>query len=412
MIYKLISIFLLGFTSGLPYILVFSTIGIWLATLDISISSIAMFSSITIIYALKIFWAPLVDSISIPFLHNIGNRKGWISLMHILIILILFLISFIDPEENIILLACFVGLIALFGSFQDIAVDAYRIELADIEDQGLLAGLYQYGYRLAMLFATTGALLIATRVGWTIVFKIMAASMLLGFIGLSLTKESNKKSINKLNFTNSILNPLKDIFNRFGLYASIVLMTIIATYRLTDIVAGSVISPFYYKIGYSLDEIALVAKTTALLCSMIGILAGGFLVKVLKIYKALILGALLMMITNLGFAYLAVSGKSLLNLSVVVGLDSITAGIVGTVNIVFLTSLVSKEYTAFQYALFTSLMAVFGKILSFFSGIGVDQLSLSSGYNQGWMMFFIFTSLLTLPSMLLILFYKNKYAKI
>ncbi len=166
MIYKLLSIFLLGFTSGLPYILVFSTVGIWLATLDVSISQIGMFSSITIIYALKIFWAPLVDSTSIPLFNKIGNRKGWISLMHILIILFLLAISFISPEENIILLAFFIALIALFGSFQDIAVDAYRIELADIEDQGLLASSYQYGYRLAMLFATTGALLIASRAGW------------------------------------------------------------------------------------------------------------------------------------------------------------------------------------------------------------------------------------------------------
>ena len=410
MIYKLLSIFLLGFTSGLPYILVFSTVGIWLATLDVSISQIGMFSSITIIYALKIFWAPLVDSTSIPLFNKIGNRKGWISLMHILIILFLLAISFTSPEENIILLAFFVALIALFGSFQDIAVDAYRIELADIEDQGLLASSYQYGYRLAMLFATTGALLIASRTGWPLVFKIMAASMFLGLIGLSLTNDSNKRSVNKLTFISSIWNPLKDIFNRFGLYASIILMSIIATYRLTDIVAGSVTSPFYYKIGFSLDEIALIAKTTALICSMVGILAGGFLVKVFKIYNALIFGAILMMITNLGFAFLAISGKSLLNLSIVVGLDSLTAGIVGTINIVFLTSLVSKEYTAFQYALFTSLMAVFGKILSFFSGIVVDQLALISGYNQGWMMFFIFTSLLTLPSMLLIIFYKNKYA--
>lgn len=409
MINKVLSIFFLGFTSGLPYVLVFTTTGLWLATYDVSNTILSIFSSLTIVYAIKVLWAPLVDHVSIPILNKLGHRKGWISLMHSFIIVFLILISFIDPQKNINLLACLVILIAISGSFQDIAVDAYRIELADIEDQGILAGAYQYGYRLAYLFATTFSFLVASRFGWDLVFQFMAASMLLGFVGISLTSESSTKTYQQLTFVNSIWNPLKDIFTRFGLYASIILMSIIATYRLTDIVAGSLITPFYYKIGYELDEIAF-AKIIALLSSLAGILIGGYIIKVFNLYRSLIFGGILMMITNLGFAYLAVSENSLVTLSILISLDSITAGIVGTVNIAFLTSLVSNNYTAFQYALFTSLMVFFGKILSFFAGVGVDSLSALFSYNQGWMIFFIFTSFMTLPSIILILFYKNKYA--
>ena len=279
MINKILSIFFLGFTSGLPYVVVFTTIGLWLATYEVSNTILSIFSSLTIVYAIKVLWAPLVDHASIPILNKFGHRKGWISLMHCFIIVFLISISLIDPQENINLLAFIVILIAISGSFQDIAVDAYRIELADIEDQGLLAGAYQYGYRLAYLFATTFSFLVASRYGWDLVFQFMAVSMLLGFVGISLTKESSTDSHQQLTFVNSIWNPLKDIYTRFGLYASVVLMSIIATYRLTDIVAGSLITPFYYKIGYVLDEIAF-AKIIALISSLVGILIGGYIIKV------------------------------------------------------------------------------------------------------------------------------------
>ena len=407
---KLLSICLLGFTSGLPYMLVFVTLGTWLAVINIDIATIGFFAWLVLTYSLKFLWAPLVDNFSIPILRRYGNRKSWIALMQILIIILLFLLSITDPLNNLGLFACCAFFIAFFGSIQDIAIDAFRIELAEIEEQGNLAASYQFGYRMAILVASSGALILASRTSWTFVYQLMSIFMVLGFIGLSLVSENMNTSLKKLTLSDSLWKPLKDFGSRFGLYASALLLGIISTYRLTDIMTGQIINPFYIEMGFSLDEIGFVVKTVALAASIFGFFIGGKLIKLLGVNKSLIIGGFLVMITNLFFAYIAISDKSLSLLSTVVALDSLAAGIVGTVNITFLTSLVSKEYTAVQYALFTSFMMLPGKILAGFSGVLIANLGLIYGDNYGWMTFFIITSSLTIPSILLIFFYKNKYA--
>lgn len=407
---KLLSICLLGFTSGLPYMLVFVTLGTWLAVINIDIATIGFFAWLVLTYSLKFLWAPLVDNFSIPILRRYGNRKSWIALMQILIIILLFLLSTTDPLNNLGLFACCAFFIAFFGSIQDIAIDAFRIELAEIEEQGNLAASYQFGYRMAILVASSGALILASRTSWTFVYQLMSIFMVLGFIGLSLVSENMNTSLKKLTLSDSLWKPLKDFGSRFGLYASALLLGIISTYRLTDIMTGQIINPFYIEMGFSLDEIGFVVKTVALAASIFGFFIGGKLIKLLGVNKSLIIGGFLVMITNLFFAYIAISDKSLSLLSMVVALDSLAAGIVGTVNITFLTSLVSKEYTAVQYALFTSFMMLPGKILAGFSGVLITNLGLIYGDNYGWMTFFIITSSLTIPSIFLIFFYKNKYA--
>jgi len=406
---KLLSICLLGFTSGLPYMLVFVTLGTWLAVLNIDIATIGFFAWIVLTYSLKFLWAPLVDNFSIPILRRYGSRKSWIALMQILIIVFLFILSKTDPLTNIGLFAFFAFLIAFFGSIQDIAIDAFRIELAEIEEQGNLAASYQFGYRMAILVASSGALILASRTSWTFVYQLMSLFMFLGLLGLSFVSENINTSLIKLTLHDSFWRPLRDFGTRFGLYASALLLGIISTYRLTDIMTGQIINPFYIEMGFSLNEIGFVVKTVALAASIFGFFIGGKLIKLLGVNKSLILGAFLVMVTNLFFAYIAISDKSLSLLSIVVALDSMAAGIVGTVNITFLTSLVSREYTAVQYALFTSFMMLPGKILAGFSGVLITNLGLIFGDYYGWMTFFIITSCLTLPSILLIFFYKSKY---
>ena len=406
---KSISICFLGFASGLPYMLVYSTLGTWLATTDLDITTIGFFAWVTWVYALKFVWAPLIDQHPIPFFRNFGNRKSWIALMQICIIITLILISLINPSDNLMLFAFFAFLIAFFGSIQDIAIDAFRIELAELDEQGNLVASYQLGWRISILVATTGALLLAARTSWGLVYQIMSVLMFVGVIGLFLIPENKNNSLRKLTLLGSIWEPLKDLFNRFGLYASLLILGIISTYRLTDIITGFITNPFYIEMGYTLDEIALVVKTVALFATIFGLFIGGKLIKSVGVHNSLIVGAFLVMLTNLFFAYIPMSDKSLLLLSIVVGLDSMAAGIVGTVNITFLTSLVSKQYTAVQYALFTSIMVGIGKFLSGFSGLAVDNLALTYGYDNSWTIFFIGTSLLTIPSIILILFYKKKY---
>ena len=397
----------LGFGSGLPYILLISTSTAWLRDVNIDLSYIGFFTWITFTYTFKFAWAPLVDRFSIPFLAHYGHRKSWIALMQIIIFLSLLFISNINPIDNFILF-CIVGAtIAFAGSIQDIAIDAFRIEYAHISDQGNLAASYQLGYRLAIIAATSLALIFADINGWPLTFKLMAGLMCLGLLGVIFSKEENNKELGKLNFINSISEPLKDFMSRFGMFMASILLLIIATYRLTDIVMGPMATPFYIDMGFTLTEIGAVVKVVALGASIFGIFFGGLLIKKIKIFRSLLLGAFLVLITNILFAYVAISEKNITLLAMIVAMDSLAAGIVGTVNIAFLTSLVSKKYTGFQYALLTGFMAGPGFALKGLSGVWVNYLQEIFGFNYGWMSFYVTTSMLTIPAILLLLSYKN-----
>ena len=397
----------LGFGSGLPYILLISTSTAWLRDVNIDLSYIGFFTWITFTYTFKFAWAPLVDRFSIPFLAQYGHRKSWIALMQIIIFLSLLFISNINPIDNFILF-CIVGAtIAFAGSIQDIAIDAFRIEYAHISDQGNLAASYQLGYRLAIIAATSLALIFADINGWPLTFKLMAGLMCLGLLGVIFSKEENNKELGKLNFINSISEPLKDFMSRFGMFMASILLLIIATYRLTDIVMGPMATPFYIDMGFTLTEIGAVVKVVALGASIFGIFFGGLLIKKIKIFRSLLLGAFLVLITNILFAYVAISEKNITLLAMIVAMDSLAAGIVGTVNIAFLTSLVSKKYTGFQYALLTGFMAGPGFALKGLSGVWVNYLQEIFGFNYGWISFYVISFMLTIPFILLLLSYKN-----
>jgi PAT family beta-lactamase induction signal transducer AmpG len=404
---KMFVMLCLGFGSGLPYILLVSTSTAWLRDLNIDLSYIGFFTWITFTYTFKFAWAPLVDRFSIPFLAQYGHRKSWIALMQIIIFLSLLFISNINPIDNFILFCVVGATIAFAGSIQDIAIDAFRIEYAHISDQGNLAASYQLGYRFAIIAATSLALIFADINGWPLTFKLMAGLMCLGLLGVIFSKEESNKELGKLNFINSISEPLKDFMSRFGMFMAAILLLIIATYRLTDIVMGPMATPFYIDMGFTLTEIGAVVKVVALGASIFGIFFGGLLIKKIKIFRSLLLGAFLVMLTNILFAYVAISEKNITLLAMIVAMDSLAAGIVGTVNIAFLTSLVSKKYTGFQYALLTGFMAGPGFALKGLSGVWVNYLQEIYGFKYGWMSFYVTTSMLTIPAILLLLSYKN-----
>tara|TARA_Y100001954_G_scaffold39289_1_gene39236 strand:- start:82 stop:810 length:729 start_codon:yes stop_codon:yes gene_type:complete len=236
----------------------------------------------------------------------------------------------------------------------------------------------------------------------------MALMMLVGILGVLICPETKNDNLKKLNFQNSIIEPLKDFFSRFGLYFASFILMIIATYRLTDIVMGPMASPFYLEKGYTLKEIGYIVKVVAVLTSILGFFLGGLFVKRFGVKLTLIFGAILVLLTNISFSLVAVLEKDLYLLGIIVGFDSLAAGVVGTANITFLTSLVSKKYTAVQYALLTSFMMLPGKIFSGFSGVLANSFKAQFGVESGWMSFFVFTSLLTIPSLLLLIFYLKK----
>jgi len=404
---KMFVMFSFGFASGLPYMIIISTSTAWLRDVDVDLAYIGFFSWVTFMYAFKFLWAPLVDRFSIPFLKKYGHRKSWIVLMQFVIFINLLVLSSTDPKNDFIFFSLIAFFIALAGSIQDIAIDAFRIEYADIGDQGSLAATYQFGWRLAIILATSFALIFADINGWSLTYKIMAASMVIGLLGLIASKEEKNIQLGKLSFSKSITEPFIDFLSRFGFFTAAMLLLIIATYRLTDIVMGPMATPFYIDMGFTLTEIGSVVKIVALLASIFGISIGALLLKRIGIYQSLMIGAFLVMLTNVCFSYVAISEKSITSLSMIVAMDSIAAGIVGTVNIAFLTSLVSKKYTGFQYALLTGFMAGPGFVLKGLSGLWVNYLQGIYGDDYGWMGFYVTTSLLTMPVILFL--YSNRH---
>ena len=397
-----------GFASGLPYVLIFITLTAWLRDVGIDLSLIGFISWIMLTYSLKFLWAPLVDKSPTKLFKKFGHRRSWIITMQLQIIVSLIVLSFINPETDLIVFALFAFFIALAGSIQDIAIDAYRIESAKLSDQGNLAAGYQFGYRLAILVGSSFALIYAENYSWSSTYQLMA--IILGiniFLSIYISVEKPNPDLVKLNYQDSLIEPVKDFFNRFGVKIASMLLLIIATYRLTDIVMGPMANPFYIDMGYSLSEIGYVVKVVALIATIIGVFVGGIFIKRFGLYQSLLIGAFLVMITNLLFSYTAINEKNLALLACIVASDSFAAGIVGTVNITFLTSLVSAKYTGFQYALLTSLMAFLGKVFGGFSGVFVENFQMLFGFNYGWMSFYIFTSMLAIPAIIIILFNKK-----
>ena len=397
-----------GFASGLPYVLIFVTLTAWLRDIGVDLSLIGFISWIMLTYSLKFLWAPFVDRSPTKLFKKFGHRRSWIITMQLQIIISLIVLSFINPLTNLLVFALFALNIAFAGSVQDIAIDAYRIESAKLEDQGNLAAGYQFGYRIAILVGSSFALIYAENFSWSLTYQLMAFLMALNIlVTVYISSEQSNPDLAILNYKQSLLEPTKDFLERFGLKIASILILIIATYRLTDIVMGPMANPFYIDMGYSLSEIGYVVKIVALIATIIGVFIGGIFVKKLGLYRSLLIGAFLVMFTNLSFSYASINEKNLVLLASIVASDSLAAGIVGTVNITFLTSLVSSKYTGFQYALLTSLMAFLGKLFGGFSGVFVESFQNLYGFSYGWMSFYIFTSCLAIPSILMIYFNKS-----
>ena len=272
---KLFGILLLGFASGLPYMLVFSTLSAWLRDIGISLTEIGFFAWLVLTYSLKFLWAPLVDRYSVLGFQVFGKRRGWILFSQSMILLALIGMSLVDPLQNIKFLALFAFFVAFFGSVQDIAIDALRIEIGDAKDQGNLAASYQLGYRAAILVATSMALIFADLIDWAHVYQLMSLLMLIGMTGALICHEPKNNEIAILRFDDALIGAFKDFFARFGIWSAALLLLIISTFRLTDIVMGPMAMPFYLDMGFSKTEIGALVKTIALFGSIIGFVAGG-----------------------------------------------------------------------------------------------------------------------------------------
>ena len=410
----------LGFSCGLPFYLIFQTLSAWLRQEGIQRSTIGMMAWVGLMYSIKVLWSPLVDRLRLPLLFNLlGRRRSWMLIAQIGIAVCLVNIGTGNPELNLSHIVWGALFLAFFAATQDIAVDAWRIEIASVDMQGAMAAAYQMGYRAALIAGGAGALEIAGDFGWSSSYTTMAALAGVGIVTTlfapepaakissdTLQREARVDEWLKRNshlspwmqnagsqFVNAVICPLQDFFSRFPVMVAVVTVLFICSYRLTDFTMGAMANSFYIDQGYTLQEIGRVVKAIGLPIGMLGVVIGGLLIAKYGLLRVLFIGSALIMCSNLGFASLAAIGKpTLLGLGLVNALDNIALGIHGTVLIAFLSSLTNPRYTATQYALFSSFYALPGKILEGFSGFVAERI----GYTG----FFIYTASLSIPALL------------
>lgn len=418
-----LSMLFLGFSAGLPFYLVFQTLSAWLRQEGIERATIGMLAWVGLVYSIKFLWSPFVDRLRIPALHGwLGRRRSWMLLAQLGIGASLLNLAGGDPATGITQVAIGALILAFCSATQDISIDAWRIESAPVDKQGAMAAAYQIGYRAALITGGAGALGLAQGYGWPASYTVMAALAGVGIVttllvhepAATVTRDSEAREARVVDwleqkahwpgslrefgaaFIGAVICPLTDFFARFGLRLAVVVLLLIGSYRLTEFTMGSMANPFYIDHGYTLAEIATVVKVIGLPVSMVGVVIGGVIIAKFGLRLALFFGSGLVLASNLGFALLAGTGSpTLIGLGLVNSLDSLAQGVHGTALIAFLSGLTSARYTATQYALFSSLYALPGKLLEGTSGFVVDGI--------GYPAFFTYTASLSIPGLLLLL---------
>lgn len=398
----------LGFSAGLPLLLILGTLSFWLREAGIDRSTIGFLTWVGLIYAFKWAWAPLVDRLQIPFLTKMfGRRRSWLLFAQALIIFGLVGMSTLDPKLALNSMVWCALLVAFGSATQDIALDAFRIESADSDHQAALAAAYQTGYRLALIWAGAGVLWLAARAetgsgydasAWQFAYLCMACSIGVGVVTTLLSKEPAKYELAKVRTAKAwlyqtLVEPFAEFIMRYRWHA-VLILSLIAVYRISDVVMGIMANPFYVDMGYSKDEVAAVSKVFGVVMTLVGAFVGGVLTLRFGVLRILFLGAVLSAVSNLLFAWLATQGHDLHGLIWVISADNLSSGIASAAFIAFLSSLTNIRYSATQYALFSSMMLLLPKWLAGFSGVFVD----SFGYQA----FFYGTALIGAPVLLLI----------
>lgn len=399
----------LGFSAGLPLLLVLGTLSFWLREADIDRTTIGFLSWVGLAYAFKWVWSPLVDRLPLPGLTRmLGRRRSWLLFSQLLIVAGLLGMSLMDPKQSLQPLVWCAVLVAFGSATQDIALDAYRIESAKLDDQAALAATYQTGYRLAMIWAGAGVLWVAAQVqgdvqgymvqAWHVAYTAMAASMLVGMVTVLLSPEPETRPMAPARnaaewIKGALIAPFADFIGRYR-WQALLLLALIGLYRVSDVVMGIMANPFYVDMGYTKEEVAAVTKVFGVIMTLLGGFVGGTMAVRWGVMRVLMLGAVLSAGTNMLFAWLATRGHDVSALVWVVSADNLAGGIASAAFIAYLSGLTNVQYSATQYALFSSMMLLAPKWLAGFSGVFVDA--------YGYEAFFHTTALMGFPVLLLI----------
>ena len=400
------TMFFFGFASGLPVLLVAGTLAYWLREGGIELKEITMIASAGMAYSFKFVWAPLVDRWRLPLLGRFGQRRGWLLLAMGCVMAGLLAMAALTPER----LAVFVALtlfVAFAGATLDIAVDAYRVEIAPAPAQGALVATYSLGYRIALIASGALALVLADHAAWPDVYRVMAALMLVPMLACLLASEPDVVRVRTQGFAaglrEGVVEPFADFFRRFGGGIGLVVLLFILSIKISDqAIVGGIIGPFYLDQGFSKTEIAAVTKVYGIWVGIAGAFLGGVAVARWGIHWPLLAAIILGAASNLLYLALIGADGDIRLLTLVISGENLAQGFLGTAAVAYLSALVNQRYTATQYALFSSLIMLPGKVLGFFSGAIVES---SQG---GYATYFLITAVVAVPAVALFFWLKPR----
>lgn len=401
----------LGFASGLPFLLTANTLGYWLRDEGTTLAAIGFISWVGFAYAFKVYWSPLVDRLDLPLLGRLGRRRGWMLLCQILVVVGLVGMAAVGTGGGLAAIGAFALLTAFASATQDIAIDAWRIESAsDADEVGLMTSAAQVGYRIALLITDALIIAAAARVGWPLSYVAMAVLMLLCMAATLFAAEPARADAvllrkaplwNLRGLIDAVIGPFVDFFAKHKV-AGLVMLLMVALYRLPDFVMGPMYNPYYHDLGLSKDMVAWVRGSYGLVATFGGIAAAGLSAVRFGMLPTLVAGLVLEGFGTAAFALLSVHAGTAV-FAAVMSLDAFAQSFAGVALVTYMSSLTSLGYTATQYAMLSSTYALLGKFLKGFSGITVEALTPTYGLLGAYATAFVATGLSAIPPLLLLL---------
>lgn len=386
---RMLSMLLIGYSSGLPLLLIGSTLQAWMTDEGVDLTSVGLVSLLGLPYVFKFLWAPLLDRFKLPFL---SRRKGWMLLFQVLLVIAIMGLSVTNPKTDIQLVCVLAFMIAFFSASQDVVLDAYRREILPDEELGLGSSLYITGYRLAMLVSGALALILADQIPWKDVYLWLAVFMAPSILFTLFAPAENKHIPIPANLKVAVIGPLKDFFTRKGAW---LMLLFILLYKVGDSMASNMTTPFILDIGYSKTDIGTVAKMFGMGATILGGIIGGTMMLKMNMRHSLILFGIFQAVSTLGFSLLPSFPVSFMALATVISFENLASGMGTAAYAAYMASLTNKQFTATQYALLTALMGIPRVILSSPTGWMAQMM--------GWEMFFVVCTLVAVPGLLLLI---------
>ncbi len=387
---KMAALLLVGFASGLPFMLIGNTLKAWMTVENVNLAAIGWFSLAGLPYSLKFLWSPLLDRFTPPFL---GRRRGWLLLTQIALIVAIAFMAFQQPKQALQLLAINAIIIAFLSATQDIAADAYRTDVLTPLEMGAGAAVFILGYRIALLITGSLALILADRLPWSVVYLLMAGTMVIGIFG-SIFAPEPKEISPPASLADAVVLPFGEFFQRKGVLQGFLVLVFITLYKLGDALLSNMTTPFLLTIGFTKTDIGAIQVGMGLIATIIGALAGGSILSNIGINRSLWVFGILQALSNLVYLLLAQAGQNYQLMVLAINVENFCGGLGTAAFVAFLMSLCNQRFSATQYALLSSLMAVSRDILAAPGG--------SIAQSTGWPVFFLITIVAAVPGLLLL----------